>query len=83
MALPASFPVIPAPPHYSAWPGDVQTGYTSIRNLYTHAVELLSLDDTDPLRLRFQKSQSQNLMSQMIRSLRTEHKVSYVSTLGL
>ena len=53
MDLPRVFPAIPLPPHSSAWPGNVQTAYTSLQNLYTRALELLSLDDTDPLRLRF------------------------------
>ena len=52
MSLPP-FPQIPLPPHSSAWSGDVQTAYGSIRSLYTRVCELLSLDDTDPLRLRF------------------------------
>ena len=56
MVPPTSFPLLPPPAHSSAWPGDVQTAYTSIRNFYTHALELLSLDNTDPLRLRFHLS---------------------------
>ena len=56
MASPASLPVIPPPPHSSAWPGNVQAAYASLKNMYDHALNLLSLDDTDPLRLRFHLS---------------------------
>ena len=48
-----ALPPLPAHPDGLLWSPAVQDAYTAISEAYTRAQQLLNLDDTDPLRMRF------------------------------
>ncbi|OBZ77044.1 hypothetical protein A0H81_03755, partial [Grifola frondosa] len=52
-ALPAQFPPLPAAPDQFIWSPNVQSAYKTIYDAYDRIIQLLHLDDSDPLRLRY------------------------------
>ena len=63
------FPPLPDRSDNTAWPPDIHTAYRVIHAAYTHADNLLCLDDTDPLRMRYHLERIENDIIPMVLAL--------------